>query len=503
MAETKIDPRFVKWDATESAGFDPRFVKWDEPQSLAQQAGRIGGLAGRAAIRGVAGLPTLMAEGVYQPVKAIGGALGVPTVPGFEISPSAALDRVLTKAGLPEPQNVGERIGVNIGSALTGAGVTQTALNLMQPISRAGQGIREVMMTQPARQGVGATTGAGAASVTGELGGGPIAQTVAGFAGGMAPFAPQMMRGRPPPETTQRQEVLGQAVEAGYVFPPSQVNPSIANRLLGGFSGKAATEQGASQRNQTVTNNLARRAFGLPEDARLSEGTLEQVRTQAAAPYREIASISPSAANYLEQLRQARHDANADFKFYQRNADPAVLSRARQHAAEAERIETLFERFAASINRPQLIDELRAGRTRIAQTYEVERALNATTGDVDARILGQSLDRGAPMTGDLRTIARTQQAAPRSMIPEMNSQTPPGVSPLDYAAAGMMAAGSGNYGLLGSILGRPIVRAGILSRPYQGLMASPQLDPLNRANAANLGLLSGAYAPATGLFGGQ
>jgi len=466
-------------------------IKANSPEpTLGQRAGRVAGLGARSLVRGATAIPTMMAEAVYQPAAAAGRAMGVPPIPGFELSPSAALEKTMTRAGLPQPESFGERLGTNIGSALTGAGTTQLALSAMRPISQAGEGIRQSFMQRPAMQGVSAGTGAASATTAGELGAGPAGQMAAGFAGSMVPFVPGMFKGTPSPESLQRNEILERGRQAGLVAPPQQMDPSVTNKLLGGFAGKAQTEQGASLKNQTVVNKLAREHVGLAPDARLSEGTLQQVRDIAYAPYREIAAISSSAKKYLEDLKQARFDANASYKWYARQPDPKVLKEAQAHAAEAERIENLFEKFSTSLNRPELVPQLRAAREKIAKTYDVDRALSQT-GDVDPRILGNALDKGAPMTGPLRTVAEFQQASPRSMIPDINTQTPPGVSPLDYAAGGIMSAASGNYGMMGTVLGRPLARSLILSDPYQALMARPNLTNMPAGNAAGLGAIGG------------
>ena len=59
----------------------------------------------------------------------------------------------------------------------------------------------------------------------------------------------------------QRDAAAMSAKEAGYVIPPSDVNPSFINETLGGLSGKIKTAQVASAKNQGTTNALARKAW--------------------------------------------------------------------------------------------------------------------------------------------------------------------------------------------------------------------------------------------------
>ena len=54
----------------------------------------------------------------------------------------------------------------------------------------------------------------------------------------------------------------------------------------------------------------------------------------------------------------------------------------------------------------------------------------------------------------------------------------PGISPLDYAAAGITAGTTGQPGVLGMLGIRPMARALILSSPYQArVTAAPSYGP--------------------------
>ena len=76
---------------------------------------------------------------------------------------------------------------------------------------------------------------------------------------------------------------------------------------------------------------------------------------------------------------------------------------------------------------------------------------------------------------------------------DVSNRTPPGVSPLDYGAGSLATAASGNPSWLAMILGRPLARETILSRPYQALMGQPNLNDLSRSGAMGMGMLSGQY----------
>ncbi len=279
-----------------------------------------------------------------------------------------------------------------------------------------------------------------------------------------------------------RDETLAAGQQVGYVTSPSAINPSATNKILESIAGKAATGQQAAITNQSVTNNLARESLGMPPSQALSEGGLEAYRGAAAQPYRDIAGLSGSAQVALEQLKDARFNANNYAKFYQRSGDPEALAAAKNLGAKADALEKQLEGFAAKAGKPELIEALHGARTQIAKSYDVERALNVGTGDVSARLLGNSLDRGKPLSGGLETAGRFAQAFP-SYARDAAGIQPPGVSKSAALAAALLggggAAAAGPVGLAAGAL--PLasgpVRSLILSKPYQRLMAQPNYSP--------------------------
>lgn len=98
--------------------------------------------------------------------------------------------------GMQRPQTPTQRVVSDVGEALTGTGLTMGLGGLLNAGSRAAAGaptvrnrLAELLMSQPGAQAVSAATGTAAGSATRESGGGPIFQTLAGLAGGLAPGA--------------------------------------------------------------------------------------------------------------------------------------------------------------------------------------------------------------------------------------------------------------------------------------------------------------------------
>lgn len=284
-------------------------------------------------------------------------------------------------------------------------------------------------------------------------------------------------------ENAVRDKTLADAREAGLVVPPSSANPSIVNKILEGWfgGGRAAVRQDADSRNQAATNRLAAEELGFPKDTAITESKLADFRYKKAAPYREVSSLSPQAQDYVERLKQSRYEANAYHKAYQRSADPEQLATAKANDRVSELLEMQLEGIAARSGKPQLVDSLREARKEIAKSWDIERSLNLGDAGVSAPTLGRSLDNGRPLTGNLETIAKFQQAFPD--FAREGAKTPvPGVTALGGAkAAGYGAAGFSLGGPFGAaVAALPLtegpVRSMLLSKGYNNLMGKPKYN---------------------------
>lgn len=291
------------------------------------------------------------------------------------------------------------------------------------------------------------------------------------------------------------------AREAGYVIPPTQAGGGIVSRAAEGLSGKAATAQAASVKNQDVTNSLAAKALGLPDDAPITTESLAEIRKDAGKAYDALASLpkveavaadslmnipaskglDPKQAVY--DLRVARNDADAYYKSYGRTADPEALTKAKTAKAEATRIEKELEDYAASIGKTDLVPALRDARQQIAKTYTVEKALNPVSGTIDARELAKALRKGKPLTGELKQAAEFASQFPKAAQVMEKSGGAVALSPLDYLFAGgaglnsLAGGGSGFDAAQNAALGlgaRNAARALVLSKPVQNSFNNQQ-----------------------------
>jgi hypothetical protein len=348
-------------------------------------------------------------------------------------------------------------------------------------------------------------------------GAGKVAEDISSMlVGGAIPgpqAASQLSAGFVRPAANATQQVLRQGRQAGYVAPPSTTpNPSPLARTLEGISGKAATAQAASTRNQEVTNRLARRAVGLADDAPLTRESLSAVRAQAGKVYEQVADsgeIVPdskfleeliamgrgaddiakdfpganvaaskeiqqltesllrdkfSARSAIEYLKELRKSASSNTTGLA-SADPAKRALGYAQREAAGTLEGLIARHLESIGKGSLAQRFNEARTLIAKSHDVESALNEATGNVVAHTVGQLAKKGKPLSGDLETIALFSRAFPKA-TQEVN-QSFLGLSPLDWTAGGLgsVATGSPLPALIPAA--RVASRSALMSGPMQ------------------------------------
>jgi hypothetical protein len=377
-----------------------------------------------------------------------------------------------------------------------------------------------------------------------------VTNVLAGGAGGMAGQAvankvPNLLRSRVAnaqagqAANAQKFAAAQAGAKEGYVIPPADLEPGGLSEAVSAFSGKIKTAQVASQRNQQVTDRLARQAIGLKAGDQLDDNALQAVRNQAAqqgyAPIRQAGTVQADQAfisaldgiaatqqgasksfpgladngvvEMVAKLKQPSFDAGDAIdatRVLREAADKAyrqgdkTLGKANKQAADA--LEDMLERHLTAAGNPDALKAFREARTLIAKTYTVQKGLNTQTGNVAADKLAKELAKGKPLTGDLRTIAETAQAFPKAT--QSLKEAPKALSPLDMVVAGGGAA-SGNP-LMMAWLGRPLARNALLSGPAQA-RALQQAAPVPFTQATQRALenrLAQVLARPVGITGG-
>lgn len=453
------------------------------------------GLTARAGIEGALAIPGMLADAPFRLANLAGANTPLPSQKQSEL---------LTRLGLPEPQGAQERLVQDIagGAAGTGALSKASKLGALAVNFPQARGMLEMFAQNP---NAAVATGAAASGLGGavrESGGGPVLQMAAGLAPGVRlPNKPSATSMRAPGREMELQ-TFNEGKALGYKVPPSRIEETYARDAVESMGGKAAIKQKFSIENQEVTNRIARQEAGLQKNQDLSESNLESARHDMAEPYRQAAALSTRAKAALEGMKQAKAEAKLQWQYYKRSQVPEAKEKAESLDAKEEAYTRVLEREAQKANNPELVKEIKAARVKIAKNYQVERALNLATGDVDARIIGREFDKtgSKAMTGGLRTVGKVAQAF-GPFVGERSSIPTPGVSHLNPVLnLGLSAGGAGlgytSHGLKGAFTGAlagavPGVIWPLARKGARGLAGSPMLQrPLSEGQGIPIGALA-------------
>lgn len=320
---------------------------------------------------------------------------------------------------------------------------------------------------------------------------------------------------------------------AGYVLPPKMISdkPGLVANTLAGWSGKVKTAQAASAKNQEVTNGLAAKSLGLEDGTELTGDVFKTLRADAGKAYAAIPEAIPQVRadqDYLntvsnlgrpgseaaqrifpnttknqgiidlqdelssvqdfptgagiEIVKELRSQASSNLKAFN-DPSKAALGSAQRRAADA--IDDLIERNVSQTGNTELVKAYKDARVTIAKSYDVEKATNTATGNVNAAKIAALADKGRPLTDELATIAKIAKAFPKALqSAEKFGEVEP-VSILDLAGSAASIA-HGNPSVAGALLGRPLARAAVLSKPVQNALVAERAPRGATAIPANV-----------------
>jgi hypothetical protein len=458
--------------------------------------------------------------------------IDVPGVGEVEFPDDMTDDQIVAAIKGQKPRTTGQEVGRQLN--LTGRAVVEGAAAIPLAAADFGMGVRNLITGEGRESPSSMFSGAldklyGARETNLEKGVG-IASSA--LAGAKVPV-PSVKAPAPASFTrplTQSQTVLQKGQGAGYVVPPPTSNPTAVNKVLEGVAGKLTTAQQASAQNQSVTNRLAARALGLPEDQPITAEAIRQVRQTAAQGYEAVrgagrivadsefaaalgkitAKYRGAAKDYPELAQSDVDDIVTAINKPEVGADSAVdaIAILRDKADEAfsagkgtvgkaykdasRALENLIERNLAKAGKQgaAILKGFRDARQTIAKTYSVEKAFNQSTGNVSGTKLAQQVARNKPLSGDLRTAGQFGQAFPKAAR-EFNESLP-GISPLDFYATGGIAGVTREPWYLVYPFIRQGTRNALLSPLGQKLATPRQGGPVSDEVAAALASQTGA-----------
>ena len=526
-----IDPaEFAQWEQSQQqpqkqADIDPEeFAAWEaSQQSAGKKVGEVITDIGGGVLKGASniGNTILSAADSYNELLGNKYALSSQETTGAERRKQATEGLksmgVDTDSGTYKAAELGTEIAGTAGTGgLLAKGAAKVAPSLVE--SLASSGMAGANLTQKAVGG--AITGVASAGLVdpktaiagGVLGAAlPPAMQAAGKAGQLVGKA---IKGKDLiPKATK--EAGAKAIENGFVIPPSQVKPTLLNRLVEGTAGKITTAQNASAANQEVSNRLAMKAIGAES---LGDEGIAAVRNSANKAYDAIgkagkftvddtfhAALDKAAARTskfkedfpglknndvdslidslkgkgefsadttIEAIKRLRVDASAN----KISMDAAKKELGRVQGKVAASLEDLVERNLEKSGNKKLLEDYRVARQTLAKAHSIEKAVDKSTGNINANKLVQELQKGKPLTGELKDIAEFAQAFPKAAqnISKMGSL--PQTSPLDVASVSTLAMMAGHPGYMALLALRPTARKLALSKFIQSGLTKKTAD---------------------------
>lgn len=441
-----------------------------------------------------------------------GGTLGeAATAGGVKAGADVALAALPAGAGRAAAPVFGSSLGGQVlGGAMTGVAINvpagaaaRAAENAALPAGEQFADLKQDLM--PSAEEVGASAAFGALGGRGGTGAAAQRATKQGEQAAAVAKADAL--------EAPLLDKIAAAREAGFVFTPSAGKGGKVSKTIEGLAGEPKLAKAASENNAQVANELIRKDLALGDDVPLSRAELARIRAEEGQTYdalkqsgrikvdgafhnklTEIASGFDTAAKEFEHRSEnpfkrvldglkGRKDADGnlvprkDFtaasaveevKLLRNDADKAyrtgdkALGKAYRDMAQA--LDDAMDRHLqqeAKTN-PSMADAVakyRAARVRIAKTYTADKALNDSTGNIDAAVYARELKKGTPLTGAARQVAEFAQAFPRlAQRVEKTGSTGP-----SFADAGL-AAVTGDVVSMGL---RPGARAALLTGPAQ------------------------------------
>lgn len=237
-------------------------------------------------------------------------------------------------------------------------------------------------------------------------------------------------------------EAAQTANKLGIALNPAVSNPTAANRLKSMVAGTENLDIRLAKANENKWADLVRKDMDLPANTVLNAKAIETALNKQSAPYeavRKIDNLAPdadviqsiealrspaliggeaSAAAVsrliddalnkinkgrsgdlvINDIRQLRREAQSVYKSRDKgnNPPPSDVDAADARMGIANALEDLID---ANVRDPKVIAELQAARTKMAQIYEHERALDFATGKIDPQVYAKMMSEGKPMTG--------------------------------------------------------------------------------------------------------
>jgi hypothetical protein len=505
-------------------------------------------------LEGAAGLPLFALDLPSHVARTAQAFAGIPPEQRLPL-PSQEVGKFF-QSNFAQPETPAERY-ISAGTKGLAGLATGFGAGSMLPAESA---VAQFLTAQPGRQALSATGASLASQAAAEHGATPIGQFMAGLGGGaLAGGSPRV-----PKAQSVAEQTASDVINAGFSLPPGQTNPTIINKAISMISDNPALLEKLGGQNEAVVQRLVKQSLGLPEDAHLTPDTLNQIRADAGKAYEDLKNASTNITTsgqaklpiknipdqdfkdsirgltddyknamrefpelftnmkgavklqqtllqksnmstdaVVELVKKLRSDATDYLKKYD---DPGARGLGMANKAAANALDDLLDRTMTKNQQPDLVSNYRQARQKIAQSYNIEDALNPDLGTVDAKKFAD-ISKGIPLTGHLKAVSQMGTAFPKLTSGEAAAQSAnKGLEKyLPLLGAGLGAGGAHYFGgdtVLPAIMGGAaatavpaMARSIAASRPFQTGSVSPLTRPVVRGGLpVSAGSMSGTVA---------
>lgn len=312
-----------------------------------------------------------------------------------------------------------------------------------------------------------------------------------------------------------------------FGLTPSEGGGGFITKTVEGLSGEEKLSKGVAKGNAEKAARALADEIGIAADAEVTRESIAAARRAAHAPYEEARSLGeiqagPAYAKALDAIEQQYKSASKSFPNARKNTAQEVMETVEGYrvpsfdaSSAIDQIKTLredanrayakgdgalgkaYKSLATAIedalvehvealgkNQPALlaphrglVDRLKQARTRIAKSYEMDKALDKD-GAINPQKYRDMEKKGKPLSGAAKDVATLAEDAPRSfrrdtggnvLFPTWADVIMGGVASGAEGAAHGLASGGATLPLM---FARPAARAIMSSEPYQAFQAS-------------------------------
>lgn len=330
---------------------------------------------------------------------------------------------------------------------------------------------------------------------------------------------PALVEGKSLPSAIKSSNInpaASRAISLGYKVLPNDIRTTGVQDATQASAGTVPLKQMMSVHNQNNTNLLAKAAIGYPQDEQLTVNGLNNIRAEAGKAYdpvkkfgnietdqqfkdqlnnignigSEVTNEMPalvnkdvqqyvnefnkpnfSSAAIVDGMKRLRQQANKNYM----STDPNALDLANAQKKISNALEDLLIR---KMGDSPLVQNLINARQTIAKTYTLQKVLKEN-GNIDARALGKMLNKGDPLSGNLKDIAEFGQN-----FKNVSQVNPPQVTnfrPMDLVLG--LVAGHQNPLYASAVFARPAMRSLLMSKFYQNRLAGLTMNDIENVSS--------------------